>query len=113
MGELVRLQAEQPEMLDAKLKKVFAGIDKDHSGFLDFDEFKVAAKKFDLNEGDDVQVAFDRVDVDDSGTLDYDEFKAAIIAAISDKHKIAGVRGKVKKLIRVGGELILHYEDEE
>merc|ERR1719336_2092779 len=111
LQELKRLQAEDPSVLDAKLQKVFKGIDKDGSGLLDFDEFKVAAKKFDMGnpeDAEDVKAAFDKVDVDGSGTLDFEEFKTAIITALSDQHKIAGVRGKMNKMFKAGCEVTLH-----
>merc|ERR1712173_113893 len=58
-----------------------------------------------MGGGDDIKEAFDRVDVDGSGTLNYQEFKDAILKALDDEHKLAGIKGKMKKTFREGCEL--------
>lgn len=112
LAELSRLQAERPEVLDARLKKVFRTMDADNSGLLDLDEFKVAARKFDLNEEEDIKSCFNRVDIDGSGTLDFDEFRMAIKIALTDKHLMAGINRKMRKTLRSGALLRVHFEDE-
>merc|ERR1719233_311093 len=111
LAELVQLQAEHPEVLDAKLEKVFRTMDQDNSGLLDLKEFKVAARKFDLNEEEDIKICFNRVDTDGDGTLDFGEFRMAIKIALTDKHLMAGINRKMRKTLRSGGLLNLHYED--
>merc|ERR1711920_656707 len=79
----------------------------------DLEEFKVAARKFDLNEEEDIKMCFKRVDTDDSNTLDFEEFRMAIKIALTDKHLMAGINRKMRKTLRSGGLLRVHFEDED
>merc|ERR1712045_24062 len=98
MLELVRLQAENPELLDTKLKKVFAGIDKDNSGFLDFDEFKVAARKFDLNEEcDDIKLLMNQDGIIKYGGENEEELEWESVNILSVKSIEEGKKSNIFK----------------
>jgi Ca2+-binding EF-hand superfamily protein len=68
--------------VEAKLRQAFDGImDEDHSGQLEYGEFKHGLSVIGLDLGDDVRELFEAIDTDDSGTVDVQEFIAAISAA--------------------------------
>jgi len=113
LANLVKLKADNPNMLDARLRKVFEIIDSDKSGLLDLQEFKVAAKKFDLREDDDIKTTFERVDIDQSGMLDFEEFRTAITLSLKNKHLMAGIGRNMRKKLRTGDVLNLHMMDED
>eukprot|EP00698_Gefionella_okellyi_P007175 TRINITY_DN1742_c0_g1_i2.p1 TRINITY_DN1742_c0_g1~~TRINITY_DN1742_c0_g1_i2.p1 ORF type:complete len:956 (-),score=183.32 TRINITY_DN1742_c0_g1_i2:50-2773(-) len=57
------------------LAKTFRAFDKDHSGFLDKEEFKIAVQSFHLQVPDEsIFELFDRANTDGSGVLNYQEF---------------------------------------
>ena len=62
------------------LRKVFQHYDKNHSGYLTFDDFETAM--FEAGYSDkDLKGLFDAVDVDGSGIIRYTEFVAATLEA--------------------------------
>ena len=68
--------------IEDKLRGAFDGImDEDHSGQLEYSEFKHGLAAIGLDLGDDVRELFEAIDTDDSGTVDVSEFIAAISAA--------------------------------
>lgn len=62
------------------LRKIFQFYDKDHSGTLDYDQFKGALCDAGYSD-DDYRELFDAVDVDGTGVIRYTEFLAATIHA--------------------------------
>ena len=68
--------------VENKLKQSFERImDADHSGQLEFGEFKHGLAQIGLDLGADIRELFEAIDTDNSGTVDVMEFIAAISAA--------------------------------
>lgn len=66
-------------MTDEEVENMFAAVDTDHSGFIDYSEFVVAAineKK--LITQDRLRAAFNMFDKDGSGLISADEIKSAL-----------------------------------
>ena len=63
-------------MSDEEIDKMFAAVDTDHSGFIDFSEFVVAAmQQHQLTSQDKLQAAFRMFDKDGSGIITADEIR--------------------------------------
>ena len=61
----------------AQIQKTFQNVDKDHSGSLDMEEFKIVLKKinFDLTDQEVISV-MRKFDPNCDGSVRYDEFRA-------------------------------------
>ena len=70
--------------LDAKILEVFQQFDTDNSGYLEFDEFKMACEKMGLSLADDDLKALVReFDQDGDEQISFDEFRHAVKVLIS------------------------------
>lgn len=66
-------------MSDDEIDKMFAAVDTDHSGFVDFSEFVVAAmQQHQLTSQDKLQAAFRMFDKDGSGIITADEIREVL-----------------------------------
>ena len=68
---------------DVFFDRLFALIDTDNSGYVDFREFVIVLAAFQLsNASGRVRFAFRLMDLDDSGAVDKEEFRAMIQASV-------------------------------
>lgn len=66
-------------MSDEEVEKMFAAVDTDNSGFIDYSEFVVAAMNQNtLTKNDNLQAAFKMFDKDGSGVISADEIKEVL-----------------------------------
>lgn len=64
---------------DEEVEKMFNAVDFDHSGFIDYSEFVVAAmNESQLTTNDKLQAAFKMFDKDGSGIITRDEIKEVL-----------------------------------
>lgn len=74
--------------LNRLVQSAFNQVDKDHSGEIDFDEFKLLvldiAKKGNIEQPSETETRaiFDNLDTDKSGNIGLDEFKYLILRII-------------------------------
>ena len=70
--------------LDAKILEVFQQFDTDNSGYLEFDEFKMACEKMGLSLADeDLKALVREFDQDGDEQISFDEFRHAVKVWIS------------------------------
>jgi calcium-dependent protein kinase len=66
-------------MSDEEVEQMFAAVDADNSGFIDYTEFIVATVNTDeFNSNEFLQAAFKMFDKDGSGSISADEIKSVL-----------------------------------
>uniref|UniRef100_A0A7S1TC57 EF-hand domain-containing protein n=1 Tax=Compsopogon caeruleus TaxID=31354 RepID=A0A7S1TC57_9RHOD len=80
MLRAVHADEEDPDLMEAKIRRAFDQIDKNHDRELDKEEFKAAVALLgrSLTESQ-IDTLFNEIDVDASGKIDFPEFSSRLM----------------------------------